>query len=254
MQKFIVSPKYKNFQKNFKQMVENFDSYSDILGNPERNVIKKIPFQEGYIAIKSFKKPHWVNKIAYKYLRKSKARRSYEHGLQLLQLGILNPEPMAYIENSDFFGITSSYYICQYTPYDFTIREIYDQPDAFLAVQAYARFSAYVHSKGVYIKDNTPGNTLVQRNNQEYNMYLVDLNRMEFHENLSFEVKMKSLSNNIKEQPFLDIFMEEYSKVSGYPLSEVRERMFHYQQIFNRKIESKARLKKRLKKLMGKKI
>ncbi len=249
MQKFLLADNYLKDKSSLYSIIKNLFDYDDILGNPERNVIKKIPFQDDFIVVKSFKKPHLINKIAYKYFRKSKAQRSFEHGQKLLELGILNPEPVAYLENSDILGITSSYYISKYTPYHFTIRELYTQPDAFECTKAYAQFSHFVHTKGVYIKDNTPGNTLVIRKDNGYEMYLVDLNRMEFHEELSFDLKMKSLSNNIKEQPYLDIFMEEYSKVSGYPLEEVRNKIAFYQKGFNHKIESKARLKKNVRKL-----
>ncbi len=249
MQKFLLADTYLKDKDSLYSIIKGLSDYDDILGNPERNVIKKIPFQNDFIVIKSFKKPHIINKIAYKYFRKSKARRSFEHGQKLLELGILNPEPIAYMENSDLLGITSSYYISKYTPYHFTIRELYEQPDAFECTKAYAQFSHRVHTKGVYIKDNTPGNTLVIRKNNNYEMYLVDLNRMAFHEELSFDVKMKSLSNNIKEQPYLDWFMEEYSRVSGYPLEEVKTKIDFYQKKFNHKIESKARFKKTVKKL-----
>jgi hypothetical protein len=248
MQKVLLAYKYLNDKSVLHNIIANFSDYNDILGNPERNIIKKIPFQSDFITVKSFKKPHLINKIVYRYFRKSKARRSFEHGQKLLELGIRNPEPIAYIENSDFVGITSSYYISKYILYDFTIREVYEQPDADECVKAYARFSHYVHTKGVYIKDNTPGNTLVIRKNEEYDMYLVDLNRMEFHNELSFDLKMKSLSNNIKEQPFLDLFMEEYSQVSGYPLDEVKSRITFYQKEFNHKIKSKSQFKNAVKK------
>lgn len=251
MQKFVVADKYLKDKKLISEIIVKFDDYNCILGNPERNIIKKIPFHNGFIVVKSFKKPHILNKIVYRYFRKSKAKRSFEHGEKLLQLGILNPEPIAYIENSDSIGLTSSYYISQYTPYDFTIREIYEQPDAESCLKAYAQFSYYVHKKGVYIKDNTPGNTLVKRKGNSYEMSLVDLNRMDFHEDLSFEIKMKSLSNNIKEQPYLDIFIHEYAKVSGYELKKVQDTIHHYQKEFNRKIKFKAKFKKILKKIFS---
>lgn len=249
MRKYILNKNYLDSKEELVNIIANFDNYDEILGNPERNVIKKIPFNGDYITVKSFKKPHLINKFVYRYFRKSKARRSFEHGTKLLKLNILNPEPLAYIENFDIKGVTSSYYISKYVSYDFTLRELYDQPDSIECVKAFANFSYYVHTKGVYIKDNTPGNTLIIRTNNGYEMYLVDLNRMEFHEELSFNIKMKSLSNNIKEQPYLDLLMEEYSKISGYPLNEIKSKITHYQKEFNRKIESKAKFKRILKKI-----
>ncbi|MDR1877343.1 MAG: Kdo domain containing protein [Flavobacteriaceae bacterium] len=251
MQKSLFADKYINDKATLHSIVSNFQDYTDILGNPERNIIKKIPYKSGFITVKSFKKPHLINKIVYRYFRKSKAQRSFEHGQKLLELGVLNPEPIAYIENSDILGITSSYYLSGYIPYDFTTREIYEQPDVYECIKAYARFSYYVHTQGIYIKDNTPGNTLIVRKDNGYDMYLVDLNRMGFHKELSFNTKMKSLSNNIKAQPYLDLFIEEYALVSGYPVEKIKSTIVFHQKEFDQKSKSKAQLKKTIKKIFS---
>jgi hypothetical protein len=58
----------------------------------DRNVIKLFDLNGQTINIKSFKVPNIVNK-AYKYFRKSKAKRSFEYATILLENGIGTPQP-----------------------------------------------------------------------------------------------------------------------------------------------------------------
>ena len=49
------------------------------------------------VVIKAFKIPNLINKIAYKYFRKSKAKRSFEFASRLVTLNIGTPKPVLYI-------------------------------------------------------------------------------------------------------------------------------------------------------------
>ncbi|MDR3273222.1 MAG: hypothetical protein LBT29_07065 [Flavobacteriaceae bacterium] len=248
MFKFIVSDKFQSEKENLLKIIRNFDQYVEILGTPSRNIIKKIPFQDYFIAVKSFKKPHLANKLAYRHIRPSKAKRSFVHGQKLLALGISNPEPIAFLEDFDSLGLTLSFYISKFSPYDFTLRELYTQSDGEKCAKAFAEFSYFVHTKGVFIKDNTPGNTLIVRKNNGYEMSLVDLNRMGFYENLTFDQKMRSLSDNIREQPYFDIITEEYARISGSPTDEIRNKIYYLRGEIDKKRERKAKFKEFLKK------
>ena len=105
--KIIVSnPK---LEEPFLELIRSYQSEGNTFWK-KRNTIKI--FEKDGISwnIKSFKIPHIVNKFAYRYLRKSKARRSFEHAQKLVSLDILTPEPLGYVENSTAIGLGSSYY------------------------------------------------------------------------------------------------------------------------------------------------
>jgi len=102
---------------------------------------------QGNINIKSFKVPNLINKIAYRYFRTSKARRSFEYGNQLLENGVLTPAPYVGDENM---------------------------------LSAFAKFTYGLHQKQIHFLDHSPGNTLIVIKDDGYDFYLVDLNRMEF--------------------------------------------------------------------------
>ena len=58
----------------------------------KRNIIKLFELEGKTVNVKSFKIPNLVNKIAYKYFRKSKARRSFEYATLLFEKAICIPK------------------------------------------------------------------------------------------------------------------------------------------------------------------
>ncbi|MBX9808091.1 MAG: PhoP regulatory network YrbL family protein, partial [Flavobacteriaceae bacterium] len=180
---------HSNFLKNkssFLSMVENFNSKGILFGDGQRNKIKLFELDDKTINIKSFKIPHLINKIAYKYFRKSKARRSFEYATALLEKGIGTPQPIAYFENYDLVGLKDSYYVSEQLKCDLTYRELVeipDFPDHENILRQFTRFSFDLHGKGIEFLDHSPGNTLIKKNTEgNYDFFLVDLNRMDFHD------------------------------------------------------------------------
>ena len=109
--------------------INNFNSKGILFGDGKRNKIKLFELEGKTINIKSFKVPNLINKIAYKYFRKSKARRSFEYATTLLEKGIGTPQPIAYLENYDVVGLKDSYFVSDHLDYDLTFRELVEIPD-----------------------------------------------------------------------------------------------------------------------------
>ena len=87
----VYSEKYNYLSTFVRQKIESFQEEGEKLGNGDRNEIKLFKCEDGLILnIKSFKVPNLINQVAYKHLRKSKARRSFEYAqkLQGLETGI----------------------------------------------------------------------------------------------------------------------------------------------------------------------
>ena len=185
-------------RNNLMDLINNFQTNGILLGNGQRNKIKLFDLEGKTINIKSFKIPHFINKIIYKYFRKSKARRSFEYATILLEKGIGTPEPIAYYENYNWIGLKDSYYASEHLDCDLTYRELVEIPsfpDHENILRQFARFSFRLHENGLEFLDNSPGNTLIKKNvDGNYDFFLVDLNRMNFHDQMSFEKRMKNLS------------------------------------------------------------
>ncbi|MAP53765.1 MAG: Kdo domain containing protein, partial [Altibacter sp.] len=93
------------------EMITHFETRGTLLGDGERNTIKLFNLDELTVNVKSFKRPNLINRIAYRYFRKSKAERSYTYANTLLEKGIGTPQPIAYFENRDLLGLKDSYYV-----------------------------------------------------------------------------------------------------------------------------------------------
>ena len=68
-----------------KNNVIDFNSTGIFFGDGRYNKIKLFELESKTINIKSFKIPHLINKITYKYFRKSKARRTFGYTTTLLE-------------------------------------------------------------------------------------------------------------------------------------------------------------------------
>jgi hypothetical protein len=101
--------------KEILRFIKEFNSdLGTVFGSGDRNVIKLFDLNGQTINIKSFKVPNIVNKVAYKYFRKSKAKRSFEYATILLENGIGTPQPLAYYENYNSIGLRDSYYVSEH--------------------------------------------------------------------------------------------------------------------------------------------
>ncbi len=250
----MLAQYHPNFFK-FKTEIENciFHFYSSgkdfVIG--DRNRIKLFELKNEIISIKSFKKPNLINKIAYRYFRKSKARRSFEYASKLMDLGIGTPKPIAYFENFDFIGLNDSFYVCEHLEDVFEFRALvqntdFNQRESIL--RQFVGFSYQMHQKGVEFLDHSPGNTLIKDNNDgTYSFYLVDLNRMKFHESVDFQSRMKNLSHLTPQKEMIVIMANEYAKLSGEKEQNVFETLWKFTSDFQFRYHRKKRIKKKLK-------
>lgn len=235
--------------------VDDFSKAGKIFVKGDRNTIKTFVIDGITINIKSFKIPNIINKVAYKFFRKSKARRSFEHASFLLKNGIDTPEPLAYFENFFAIGLQDSYYVCKHLDYDFTFRElIRDEhfPEREKIIRLFAQFTYKIHQAGIEFKDHSPGNTLIKKElNGKYHFYLIDLNRMNFYPSLSFEKRMKNLSKITSKEEMVKIMSDEYAKLYGRTYNEVFSVLWKYTQQFQEKFYKKKALKKKFKNLVS---
>jgi len=233
-------------------LIQEFNSSLGLLfGDGIRNVIKLFELDGKTINIKSFKIPNLINKIAYRYFRKSKARRSFEYATFLLKNGIGTPQPIAYLENYDWIGLKDSYYVSEHLQCDLTFRKLIEMPtypDFESILRQFTRFSYSLHQKGIEFKDHSPGNTLIKKNvDGKYDFFLVDLNRMDFHEKMSFELRMKNLCRLTPVKEMVEIMSSEYAKLSGESEELIFKTLWKNTSDFQEKFYRKKRLKKKLK-------
>lgn len=247
--KASINSKYQHLKKELKNIAYNFNSIGENYGNQNRNSLKLYEIDEKTINIKSFKIPNIVNQITYKFFRKSKAQRSFEYANKLLELNIGTPDPIAYFELQSPLLFKKSYYISQHLNYDLTYRELttdFNYPDHENILRLFTQFTFELHQKSIHFLDHSPGNTLIKKNNNTYNFYLVDLNRMEFKE-LDFDTRMKNFARLTKEESLIKIMANEYALLAKLDENEVYNKMLFFTQEFQAKFQRKKEIKKKIK-------
>jgi hypothetical protein len=242
---------YLSLQKEIVSIIDNFNNSGIIFGDGNRNVIKIFDLNSTKVNVKSFKKPHLLNSMIYRYIRKSKARRSFEYANKLLENQIGTPQPIAYFEKTNLFGLKNSFYVSEHLECDLTFRELVqipEFPENEIILRQFTRFTYLLHQKGIEFLDHSPGNTLIKKNeNGSYDFFLVDLNRMTFHQNMSFHIRMKNLCRLTYKEEMVKIMSNEYAIVSGESEDLIYRTLWKMTTDFQNQYFRKRRLKKKLK-------
>ena len=244
----VIHPRYSHISLELENAITTFDSHIEILGDAERNVIKIVVMGNKKFAIKSFKKPNVINQVVYRFFRKSKAERSYEYANRLIKLGIKTPSPVAYLVEKNFFLLKNSYYISELIDYDFLYRDLtidFSIPDYEKILRAFTRFTFNLHKNQIHFLDHSPGNTLIKKVENDYEFYLVDLNRMKF-ESIDFNTKIKNFSKLTIHKSMVTVMSNEYAKCCNQKEEEIFKLMWRYTKEFQYRFYRKIRLKKNL--------
>ncbi|WP_053404929.1 lipopolysaccharide kinase InaA family protein [Persicobacter sp. CCB-QB2] len=192
-----------------------------------RNIIKNIEYQGDTYCVKSFGKPTWANMFIYSFFRKSKAQRSYEHGMKLLKLGIATPMPIAWIEIKNNWGIiTESYYISNYEPGLFDMSNVFFNNDTKDREHIISEFLYFVnhdlHRQGILHKDFNGGNVLVnQKENGAYYFSLIDINRMSFDNHFTQAKAIKNLQGITSNTDALILVARKYAELLHKNFAEI---------------------------------
>lgn len=248
---FKVNP---TFEKYKAEILSAFDQFNQTGKNymvGERNQIKLFKINSYTVNVKSFKVPNKVNQFVYKFFRKSKAKRSYEFALILLEKQIGTPQPIAFQETFGGLGLQKSFYASEHLEYDLTYRELVEienYPDHENILRQFTHFCFKLHQEGVEFKDHSPGNTLIKKvSDGQYQFFLVDLNRMKFHNSMNIELRMKNLSRLTPKKEMVRVMADEYAKISHQNPDDLFNLLWEFTADFQRRFHRKQRIKKKLK-------
>jgi len=247
--KKVIHTSYKSHQETIQGFIENFEVSGVQFGEANRNAIKLFHLEDQIVNIKSFKVPNIFNQIVYKFFRKGKAQRSFEYANTLLENGIGTPKPIAYFEFDSPLLFKKSYYVSEHLQCDLTYRELttnFNYPDYDAILRAFTRFTFKLHENNILFLDHSPGNTLIKKVGDNYEFYLVDLNRMKF-EPLNFETRIKNFSRLTIHKSMVETMSDEYAKLCHLEYEKVFDLMWKSTEDFQRKFHRKKKLKKKLK-------
>lgn len=244
--KVVVNPKYE-FLKGWIEEIPHLFSLKEDDGQPQdtpqmrgeiiynaRNQIRRFQVERFNICVKRFHQPRFFNRIIYTYLRASKARRSYENGLFLMQHQIGTPEPIAYIEDKKGGLLGFSYLITLQSSLTRLNREftLNYTPELDQTIRPLARFTAHMHDEGVLHLDYSPGNILWDKIDGQYLFEVIDINRMRVGQPVSLKEGAKSMRRLCATTSFFRIFAEEYAIARGMDVEECTHKILYYRDRF----------------------
>ncbi|WP_027387801.1 BUD32 family EKC/KEOPS complex subunit [Chryseobacterium gregarium] len=216
--KVIFAGDVPQYRQDIMAILNRFKNDGTLIGTGTRNVIKFFEVNGFTLNFKSFKQHNIINRHVYKFYRKSKARRSFEYAQMLISKNFHTPKPIAYVENHDFIGLTSSYYISEQLKDAFTLADVlgdYSFPDREKIIKEYVSVMYRLHNGGIEFIDNSPGNFLIIKENTDYHIYLVDLNRMNFYEHIENDKRLKNFARLTHDPETIKIIASEYALLSG---------------------------------------
>lgn len=150
----------------------------------QRNTVTRVEVEGRMFVIKKYKVPTLLNRVVYTWIRKSKARRSFEYADRLLSYNIETAPPVAYIEERKGGLFNIGYFISEYLPYPVLpeSKEL-EEEERKLLEQQFIEFTAHLHDIKIIHKDYNPNNVFYHKVDGKYRFALVDINRMDFGKN-----------------------------------------------------------------------
>lgn len=230
--KIIVNPSFNYLASFVKSIPDFFDKEGETVYN-ERNQLKVFDAGNEKIVVKSFKVPFFFNRIIYTCFRPSKAKRSYEYALKLIERQINTPQPVAYVENRKNGLLAGSYYVSIYKEHSGTLRELRNHTleEKRDLASAFARFTAEIHENAILPLDYSPGNILYEKTGDEYRFCLVDLNRMRFMP-VDLQTGAYGLRRLWGKEETIAFIAREYAGLRKFDEKKCEELALHYHRLF----------------------
>lgn len=223
-----------------------FSKQGELLAQ-HRNTVKILDVNKYKLNVKSFKIPNIINRFVYKYIRPSKAERSFKYAQKLKELGVNTPQPVAYLEFSNLYGLTNSYYISFQEEYDLLFKDMIGKEISEIKqiLIEFTRFTYYMHTKGIYFIDHSPGNTLITKTDNGYRFSLVDLNRINFFDKpLDIDLGIKNFYRLGSTPEMVEVMAEEYAKLRNINPKIVYDKMMNMTMDHNAKVRKKRENKR----------
>lgn len=238
--KIVVAEKHKDLYDFIKQLPKGEYPVDEIIRN-HRNTVTKVTVNGKIYIAKQYVRPLFHNRIAYTFLRKSKARRAYEYALELIRRGIGTAEPVAYIEIRKKGLFHTGFFISEFID-EPLLHDVGKEPDKEHILREFAAFTANLHQQGIVHHDYNSCNILFKFENGKYRFSMIDINRMNFRKHLSEKQCFKAMKRMDLETDDLIRYVREYARCRQWEEEYVLEGVFTYRDKF---LERQRRKKER---------
>lgn len=196
-----------------------------------RNELRQLKMHGCNVVVKSFAIPNLINRIVYGTFRSSKAQRSFENALKLLDKGIGTPFPIGYYTERNGLLFAHSYYVSMQSECLHTYADLFEGKAVAeeSVLKAIARTTALLHEAGFLHKDYSRGNILfsVDKASDTVKVEIVDLNRIRF-QSIDMECGCKNFERLPGPKEWFRIMAKEYASVRGFDAEECYRLIMKY--------------------------
>jgi tRNA A-37 threonylcarbamoyl transferase component Bud32 len=213
----VVNPDFLSLEPFLQSLPECFDR-EGMTVYKGRNEIKIFEREGLLLNVKSYRKPILLNRIAYTFFRKSKARRAYENALEVMARGFETPVPVAYLEQQSGGLLEKSWFVSLHCPYTRMLREFADNSDVSGRediLQALGAYVAGLHRSGILHLDLSIGNILFEKDETGIRFSLVDINRMRFC-SIDQELGCRNFERLRGNADFFRVLAHSYAAARGF--------------------------------------
>ena len=226
---YEIDPNFAFLKSFVASLPDAFDSFGEVIYKG-RNTLRRGNIEGVDFAVKAFKPPHIINRVAYTFFRPSKAERSYRYSYVLLEKGISTPQPVAFLEEIRGGFLYRSYYVSLFSDYPRNLREFWVEPEIgnrASILTDYARFTTEMHNAGVLHLDYSSMNILFDCDGTETRFHVIDINRMRFGK-VSEEEGYRNFSRLWLPEHTYNHIAEAYAEARGYDKKRAVERVRYY--------------------------
>lgn len=242
--KVVIHPQY--------QFASEFISHIPITFNTEgetiydgRNVVKCFHTPYGDWIVKQYKKPNFIQQLAYTFWRKSKAERAFLYANKLLSKGIDTPQGISYIETKKKGLLYTGYFIstiCKFPPLYQPLVKTMDFNKELAA--ALAAFFVDMHSKGFLHGDPNLENLLYHIDAQgRFQFSVIDTNRSIFKSAPTKRECLENLKRITHRRDLLEFITQEYATLRQWEISSSIQYVMNALNKFERKRKIKRLFK-----------
>ena len=219
----LINKKYHLLRSWLERLPEDFEQLGEVIYD-KRNQLRVIEAPDGTLVnAKRFCVPSQPNRLVYSLgIRKPKGLRAFTYPTRLLERGIDTPEPIAYIEQRNRYGLLNEcYFVSIQSPLRHTMYEFGNAPEGTYEEMAreLARFTAMLHDREVLHLDYSPGNILWDKDDKGYHFAVVDINRMRF-DKVDIKDGCASLRRLWGPKRFIELIARRYADARGYDENE----------------------------------
>jgi len=167
----------------------------------KRNKIWNIDSNLGLLTIK-LNRSEGLRKLGY-YFKNSKGQRHWDNAISMLEHGVNTPFPLAYFARHQRSGIEDSYYITDFIDNAFSSRDVFASINAgeqtyrsvehAVLLKHLADFICNMHNQGILHRDLSSGNILLTHNDDDIQLYYIDIGRARTMNKLSTRQRLVDL-------------------------------------------------------------